>query len=140
MDKGKAAFIVNKCMMANDAFSQWLGIQVLDVEPGKVKLQMVVREEMLNGFGIAHGAITYALADSALAFASNGYGRQCVSIQTDIKHIKPVLSGDVLTAHAAQDNLSNSFGHYKITVKRGDELVALFQGMVYRTSKEWQID
>src|SRR5678816_4709885 len=87
-------------MYNEDYFSQWLGIQRLEEEPGFCILQLEVRPEMTNGFGIAHGAITYALADSALAFASNSHGRKAVSIETSINHIKPCL---LYTSDAADE-------------------------------------
>ena len=65
----KALEIANK-MYEQDAFSQWLGIDIEDVTEGYCKLKMSVRKEMLNGFQIAHGGIAYSLADTALAFAS----------------------------------------------------------------------
>ena len=74
-------------MMANDFFSQWLGIKILELKPGSCILTIIVRKDMLNGFGIAHGGITYSLADSALAFASNSKGRKSVSIETSISHL-----------------------------------------------------
>ena len=61
-------------MFTNDAYSQWLGIERLNVAPGVCDLRMTVRSEMLNGFAIAHGGISYSLADTALAFASNAHG------------------------------------------------------------------
>ena len=79
----KAIEIVNH-MMAQDAFSKWLGIEVVHAEVGSAVLSMTVREEMTNGFKIAHGGISYALADSALAFASNGGGTQSLSVETSI--------------------------------------------------------
>lgn len=133
----EAKAIVDK-MYDGDAFSQWLGIERLEEKAGYCKLRMTVREEMTNGFKIAHGGITYSLADSALAFASNGYGRQAVSIETSISHTKPVFIDDVITAEAVELNLTNATAIYdiKITNKKG-EVVALFKGTVYRTKKEW---
>ena len=81
-------------MLENDHYSQWLGIERLGETPGTCQLKMTVRKEMLNGFGIAHGAITYALADSALAFASNSHGRHAVSVETSISHLLPVREHD----------------------------------------------
>jgi len=124
-------------MYQEDYFSQWLGIIRLEEGPGFCSLQMTVRPEMVNGFGIAHGAITYALADSALAFASNSHGRKAVSIETSINHIKPVMSGDVLTARAEQTSLGNKLGIYHIRVMRQEELVAHFKGVVYRKDERW---
>lgn len=137
MSKDRSRAIVNK-MMEKDFFSQWLGIEVLETTPGRAVLEMTVREEMLNGFAIAHGGITYSLADSALAFASNGHGRQSVSVETSISHTKPIKAGDVIQAVAEEKSISNKIGIYYITIKnQDDEEVALFKGTVYRTSKEW---
>lgn len=131
--------VVSK-MMSSDWFSQWLGIQVLETGAGICRLQMTVRKEMLNGFGIAHGGITYSLADSALAFASNSHGIQSVSIETSISHTSPVKEGDVLTAVAEESNKSNKIGVYHIKVSNQEnKSVALFKGTVYRTGKEWEV-
>ncbi|GAB4384952.1 MAG: hydroxyphenylacetyl-CoA thioesterase PaaI [Salibacteraceae bacterium] len=134
-----ASLVVDK-MFTNDPFSQWLGIERLEVAAGRCVLKMVVRKEMLNGFSIAHGGIAYSLADSALAFASNGHGRVAVSVETSISHTEPVREGDVLIATADEQHCSNRIAvyHVRITNQR-NELVALFKGTVYRTSKEWQL-
>lgn len=128
--------IVNK-MFENDAFSQWLGIVVEEISEGSCTLSMAVTKQMLNGFGIAHGAITYAIADSALAFASNSHGRQSVSIDTAINHIESLQEGDVITATAFENSVKNKFGFYSIKIKKEDTLVALFKGTVYRSDREW---
>jgi acyl-CoA thioesterase len=125
-------------MFDNDAFSQWLGIEILDLDAGFALVQMTVRAEMTQGFGIAHGGITYSLADSALAFASNAHGIKALSVETSISHLLAVQSGDVLTAKATEESLSNKFGLYQVKItNQQDKTVALFKGTVYRTSKEW---
>lgn len=135
----KAQEIVNH-MMANDAFSAWLGITVVEVTPGTAVLQMVVREEMTNGFGIAHGGITYSLADSALAFAANGGGTQSLSVETSIHHLAPVKVGETLKAVASQISETRKTGLYQIDITNTEgERVAWFKGTVYRTSKEWNL-
>lgn len=129
--------IVDK-MYNGDAFSQWLGIERLEEKPGYCRLKMTVRDEMTNGFKIAHGGISYSLADSALAFASNSHGRQAVSIETSISHTKPVHIGDELIAEAVELNLTHATGIYDIKVtNQHQQVVALFKGTVYRTKKEW---
>lgn len=134
-----AKSVVDK-MFFNDPFSLWLDIKRLEDGPGKSILQMTVRKEMLNGFGIAHGGITYCLADSALAFASNSHGKKAVSIETSISHIHPVNLGDVLTASAVEKNKSNKIAVYEVEIKNQNTiLVAHFKGTVYRTSKDWEI-
>jgi acyl-CoA thioesterase len=99
---------------------------------------MTIREEMCNGFGIAHGGITYSLADSALAFASNSHGRHAVSIETSISHIQSLTAGDIITAVADQSSLTKRIGIYNVRIeKENGELVALFKGTVYIKDKEW---
>jgi acyl-CoA thioesterase len=139
MEQSKAQKIIDE-MMSKDFFSQWLGIERLEDGEGFCKLRMTVREEMCNGFGIAHGGITYSLADSALAFASNSHGRHAVSIETSISHIKPLHIGDTITATAQVKSISNRIGIYEVIVENETrELVALFKGTVYRKDKEWNI-
>lgn len=125
-------------MYDNDPFSKWLGIERVVVETGRCVLSLTVRQEMLNGFAIAHGGITYSLADSCLAFAANSHGIQCVSVETSISHTRAVKEGDVLTATSEEMSLSRSIAIYHITVtNQHDETVALFKGTVYRTGKAW---
>ena len=131
--------IINK-MMEKDYFSQWLGIIVMSSDNGSCKLSLTIRKDMLNGFGIAHGGITYSLADSALAFASNASGRKCVSIETSISHVKSLTEGEEIIAEATCETQTEKLGHYSIKIYRKTDpetIVALFKGLVYKTSKEW---
>lgn len=131
-----AAQVVD-AMMARDAFSQWLGISVVAVRPRKAVVSMVVRPEMVNGFGVAHGGIVYSLADTALAFAANTHGKVTVAIENAISYPRPVHVGDELVAEADEETASNRLGYYSVTVWRADEKVALFRGTVYRTKDEY---
>ena len=125
-------------MYNQDWFSQWLGIERVLVEAGKCVLKMTVRNEMLNGFAIAHGGICYSLADSALAFASNSHGRKAVSIETSVSHLIRCQEGDIITATVEETSFSNKIGIYNIVLTNQDnKKVALFKGTVYRTEKLW---
>lgn len=127
-------------MYFNDAFSLWLGIERISESAGYSKLKMTVREEMLNGFGIAHGGITFSLADSALAFATNSHGKHSVSIECSINHLKPVRTGDILFAEAIEKSRSKHIGVYEISVTNQQQvLVALFKGTVYIKDTLWDI-
>lgn len=120
-------------MFNNDLFSHWLGIERIQEGAGYCKLKMIIREEMCNGFGIAHGGITYSLADSALAFASNSHGSEALSIETSISHIKTLKPGETIIATAREKSLSRKLGIYEVTIEtEAGELVALFKGTVYR--------
>lgn len=128
-------------MMDNDAFSQWLGINVVEVGEGSAILEFEVRAEMLNGFYILHGGISYSVADSALAFAANSHGIQAVSIETSISHTKPAKEGDKIKAIATEINRTNKIAIYSVELlNEKQEKIALFKGTVYRTGKAWAKD
>ena len=124
-------------MLSLDPFSQWLGIEILECEVGRCKVAMTIRKEMLNSMSYAHGGISYALADTAFGFTANTHGKYAVSIETSINHIEALNEGDYLVAESVIEKVNNKLGFNVVEVKRGDELVALFKGVVYRTQKDW---
>jgi len=135
----KARSIVDQ-MYKHDAFSQWLGIQLISTRPGYCQVQMLIRPEMLNGFQIAHGGICYALADSALAFAANAHGRHSVSVDTQINHLLPLKAGEQVTATAEEQSHALKLGHYQVSIRNEqNQLVALFKGMVFNKNQEWEV-
>ena len=126
-------------MLEKDFFSKWLGIEVVEVREGKCILQMKVRKEMLNGFGIAHGGITYSLADSCLAFAANAYGNHAVSIETSIAHLHAVKEGDVLIAEAKEVSKTSKIGHFIVEINDiTNKKIAFFKGTVYIKKEKWR--
>lgn len=123
-------------MMAADAFSRWLSIEIVTIKPGYAKLKMEVRDDMANGFNVSHGGIAFSLADSALAFASNSYGRVAVAMENNISFVKKVMPGDTLTAETEELSIGRRIGVYNITVtNQKDEQIALFRGTVFRTQE-----
>jgi len=125
-------------MLSQDAYSQSLGVKILECEIGSCKLGMTILKEMLNSMDKAHGAITYALADTAFGFAANTHGKYAVSIETSINHIEALEIGDYITAEVTLDLQKNKVGFNIVEIKRGNELVALFKGVVYRKEKDWK--
>lgn len=123
-------------MMASDAFSQWLGIEIVEVAPRRSTCRMTVREEMVNGLGVTHGGVAFSLADSAFAFACNTHGMVTVSIENSVTYPAPIRSGDVLTAVAQEEASSGRLSYYRaeVTNQRG-EVVALFRGTAFKTNK-----
>lgn len=127
--------VVDK-MMQHDMFSQWLGIEVLQITEGYSKIKMTVRNEMVNGFGIAHGGIAFSLGDSAFAFACNNRNNLSVALDTAISFTKPVHVGDTLIAEAREVHNGKSTGLYLITITNQHEhVVAHFKGTCFRTNK-----
>ena len=123
-------------MMENDYFSQWLGVEVLEVKEGYSKIKMTIRKEMVNGFGIVHGGLPFSLADSAFAFACNNRNNLSVALDVTITFTKAVNIGDELTAEAKEFHNGRSTGVYLITVtNQKNEQVALFKGTCFRTGK-----
>lgn len=135
-DRDQLANRVVERMMRDDLFSQWLGIEVLEVREGYCRIRMTVRPGMINGFGVVHGGVAFSLADSAFAFACNNRNNLSTALDTSINFTRPVLPGDVLTAEALEFHNGRSTGVYTITVtNQRDEQVALFKGTCYRTGK-----
>ena len=123
-------------MMENDLFSQWLGIEVIEIKEGYSKIKMTVRPEMINGFGLVHGGIAFSLSDSAFAFACNNRNVLSVALDTSINFIKPINVGDIITAEAKEIHHGKSTGLYHITISNQQgHVVALFKGICFRTSK-----
>jgi acyl-CoA thioesterase len=124
-------------MMSHDLFSQWLGIQVIEIKDGYSKIRMTLRPEMVNGFHVIHGGITFSLADSAFAFACNNRNNLSLALDTSINFTKTTQPGDVLTAEAKEFHNGRSTGLYLITVtNQNNEQVALFKGTCFRTGKK----
>lgn len=124
-------------MMEHDLFSQWLGIEVLEVKEGYSRIKMIIRKEMVNGFGIVHGGVAFALSDSAFAFACNNRNNLSVALDTSINFLKPVNVGDELIAEAKEIHNGKSTGLYHISVyNQHEHQVAFFKGTCFRTGKE----
>lgn len=123
-------------MVQHDAFSRWLGIEILLIREGYSKIRMTLREEMLNGFGSIHGGIAFSLADSAFAFACNNRNNVSVALDTSITFTKATRPGDVLVAEATELHNGRSTGLYLVTITNTKgEQVALFKGTCFRTGK-----
>jgi acyl-CoA thioesterase len=136
MPNDKLARDVVDHMMDHDFFSQWMGIEVLDIREGYSRIRMVIRKEMVNGFGIVHGGIPFSMADSAFAFACNNRNNLSVALDVTISFTRAMHIGDILTAEAKEVHNGRSTGVYLITVtNQKDEHVALFKGTCFRTGK-----
>lgn len=120
-------------MMVTDAYSNWLGISILEIKEGYAKIRMTIRSEMLNGLGIVHGGIAFGFADSAFAFACNNGNSLSVALDTAINFIKPTYIGDVLTAETTELHNGKSTGLYQVTITNQNKVVvAIFKGTCYR--------
>ncbi len=125
--------------MARDAFSRLLGMRLVEVGPGFCILKMTVAADHVNGFGVAHGGITFSLADSAFAFACNSHGRLSVSVECSISHVAPVFEGDELTAECHEQFLGSKLSNYNcLIVNQKGETVALFKSTAFRKKEEWK--
>lgn len=116
-------------MMASDTASQALGMTILEVRPGYAKLRMKVRADMLNGHATCHGGFIFSLADSAFAFACNGYNIRTVAAGCMIDFLLPVFEGDELIAEAVEQALAGRSGVYDVAVRnQKQQSIALFRG------------
>ncbi len=136
MEKNEFAKQVVAEVMKNDLFSQWLGIEIIEIKEGYSKISMQVRKEMINGLGIVHGGICFSLADSAFAFACNNRNNLSVALDTSINFLKPVHVDDILIAEATEIHNGRSTGLYQISISnQSNHVVALFKGTCFRTGK-----
>lgn len=136
MNKDIQACKVVDHMMTQDAFSNWLQISILEIKEGYSKIKMMIRPEMVNGFGIAHGGIAFSLADSAFAFACNNRNNLSVALDVTISFMKAVNVGDELTAEAKEIHNGRSTGVYLIAItNQKNEQVGMFKGTCFRTGK-----
>ena len=136
-EKDRIAKSVVEHMMDHDAFSQWMDIKVLEVSEGYSRIKMIIRKEMVNGFGIVHGGIPFSLADSAFAFACNNRNNLSVALDVTITFTKAVNVGDEITAEAKEIHNGRSTGVYLINIfNQKGEQVALFKGTCFRTGKK----
>ena len=115
-------------MWEDDRASQALGMRLAEIGPGRAVLTMTVREDMVNGHAIGHGGLTFALADSAFAFACNSYNRRTVAAGAEIRFRRPTRLGDQLVATAIERSVDGRDGVYDVIVAVGDAVVAEFVG------------
>jgi len=119
-------------MLENDRASQALGITVLQADPGHARIQMSIREDMTNGFDIAHGGMIFSLADTCFAMACNhpelDEGTITVAAGVDINFLRSAHLGDELVAESRQVAQAGRSGVYDVTITRGEELIGVFRG------------
>ncbi len=133
----EVAEAVYQKMMSTDYYSQWLGIESVEHREGYCKIKMQVRKEMLNGFNIVHGGVSFGLADSCLAFAANSYNVLSVTLDGFITYPNSGKEGDILFAEAIEKSNNRKTAMYDVTVKNQEGLpIALYRATVYRTKRE----
>lgn len=134
----KSPIEIVQIMLEKDLFSKWMGLQLKSISQGNCELTCTIKKEMLNGFEILHGGITYSLSDSALAFASNAHGYKCVSIETSISHLIPVKENDKLLVVTKEIHRGKSIGLYNVDIfNQENKLVSKFKGTVSISNEEW---
>jgi phenylacetic acid degradation protein PaaD len=115
-------------MLESDAASRALGIEVQQSGAGSASTSMRIRDDMVNGHGIVHGAFVFAVADTAFACACNSHGPVTVAAAADIIFVAPAYTGDLLEARAVERTRFGRTGIYDVTVRRGDDVIAEFRG------------
>lgn len=118
-----------QAMWAGDQASAWFGMKVEDVGEGTAALSLEVQPHHTNGHGMCHGGVTFALADSAFAFACNSRNQATVAQHNTITYVAPAKLGDMLTATAREVSLTGRNGVYDVTITRQDDaVIAEFRG------------
>ncbi len=123
-------------MLVVDTFSRGLGIENIEVAPGRSVIRMTVRDSMMNGMGGVHGGALYSLADSAFSYATNNSGIISVAIDCTMSYPAAARVGDVLIATAIVESGSRRLQFCSVTLRnQNDVIVGHFRGTVYRTHK-----
>lgn len=126
-----AAEIINR-----DNFIRWMKIRLIAADEGYSKVQMDIRDEMLNGAGVVHGGILFSLADSAFGIASNSRNEFSLAWDATITFVKPARLWDVLTAEATELHDGKSMGLYIVVItNQRNEQVAYFRGSSFKKGK-----
>ncbi|MBF0279127.1 MAG: hydroxyphenylacetyl-CoA thioesterase PaaI [SAR324 cluster bacterium] len=129
---------IAQTMHGNDPFAAWLGIQLIEILPGKARVQMKVRSDMLNGHRTCHGGVTFSLADSAFGLACNTHGQISFALEANISYSVKVLENETLTACAEEVHRNHKIGVYEVTVSKEDGTkVAFFRGTAYRSKRDF---
>jgi len=124
-------------MYERDHATQALGIEIVEIQPGAARMQMLVRKDMLNGHQTCHGGFIFALADSTFAFACNSYNIPTVAAGCSIEYLAPGFEGDLLQAEASEQARSGKTGVYDIIVTNQDgKNIALFRGKSHQLKGE----
>ncbi|MBS1549052.1 MAG: hotdog fold thioesterase [Bacteroidetes bacterium] len=124
-------------MLNQDFFSQWMGVKIIEIKEKYCLLEMPIKTEMINGLKTVHGGVTFAFADTALAFSSNNTGEASVALNCTINFAKAVREGDVLRAESILVSDTRKTGIYDIKVtNQNQDLVAAFRGTVYKINKK----
>lgn len=126
-----------QAMWSRDRAAQALGMQIVQVQPGRATLSMQVRADMVNGHHICHGGMIFSLADTAFAYACNSGNHNTVASACQIDFLAPAHEGDTLIASASEQAASGRAGVYDVSVHRSDgQLLALFRGKSHRIRGE----
>jgi acyl-CoA thioesterase len=129
----QVAALVGAGMLAKDQASIAMGIRLIHISPGAAHMEMLVRPDMVNGFGTCHGGMITTLADSAFGFACNSYNELTVASGLSVDFVAPAYEGDVLTARATEVSLSGRTGVYDVMVfNQKVDCIAVFRGRSHR--------
>ncbi|WP_291845637.1 hydroxyphenylacetyl-CoA thioesterase PaaI [Bradyrhizobium sp.] len=126
-----------EAMWKEDDASKSLGMQIVEIGPGRATLAMTVQPHMVNGQRIAHGGFIFLLADSTFAFACNSRNERAVAAQCDIAFVRPGKLGDVLVATAREVSRSGRSEIYDVSVSAGDVVIAEFRGHSRTIAGTW---
>jgi acyl-CoA thioesterase len=138
MDEQRAAEAAARAMWRDDRCAAALGLKLLEVRPGFARVEMRLRDDMLNGHGTGHGGLIFALADSAFGVASNSRGRRAVAAGCTIEFLRPAMPDDVLTATAGEQAVAGRAGVYDVRVEnQHGDVVALFRGRSAQLRGAW---
>jgi acyl-CoA thioesterase len=124
---------VARFMSERDLFARGLGLELLELRPGYSRTGVTLRPDMVNGLGLPHGAVIFALADFAFAAAGNSHGQAAVALSMDVHFVSSPPPRARLLAEAEEVRCGRRTGLYRVTVRtEAGAVVAELHGMAYR--------
>lgn len=136
-DPQELARLAGSTMYARDRASQELGIELLECAPGYARMSMVVQDWMLQGHDVCHGGLMFALADTAMAFASNSHNQSHLALNANIDFLRPAQLGETLVAEAREGNRTRRTGMYDVSIVNDKgQAVCHFRGRTFGVGGE----
>lgn len=129
MTPNELADKVARSMLAAEGTGPAWGVEIEEAREGYARIRMTLRPDMLNGHGIAHGGMVFALADTAFAYVCNGRNLRSVAAQASITFLDQAREGDVLIAEGREAALVGRSGVAHVSVRTEDgRAIAEFTG------------
>jgi len=90
-----------RSVLKSQAFSRYIGAELVDLAKGHALLELVVEPHLLQQHGRVHGGVISYLADNAMAFAAGSVIGDVLTVEYKINYVKGARGQKLIaSAHA----------------------------------------